>query len=128
MLLPVIYLHGMCSWNLIHIQNRFCYLHTEYCRFPCSTFQLIATVLTYHTFRKRIHSSGVLWIFWLLAFLCSIVTFRSKIMQYSDIVSIVIQCLNENYARWYMPYFKMHCKKLFLPYIVYHIFHSYVHG
>lgn len=53
-------------------------------------------VLTHVVYRKGIHSSGILFIFWLLLLITDIVILRSKIMQsnieVSDLPFLALDC------------------------------------
>lgn len=58
----------------------FCVLNV----FDVCVLQLLATFLIQYERMKGTQSSGVMLIFWLLALLCSTITFRSKILQALD--------------------------------------------
>ena len=47
----------------------------------CVILQTLATVLTYWTFRKWIHSSSWLFVFWLLQLIAVIIEFRSVMIR-----------------------------------------------
>lgn len=51
-------------------------------------FQLLATLLIQYERMKGVQSSGVMLVYWLLALVCATVTFRSKILQALDQVSV----------------------------------------
>ena len=65
-----------------------CFAQYDYIIVCVCVFQLLATFLIQYERMKGVQSSGVMLIYWLLALLCATVTFRSKILQALDQVSL----------------------------------------
>uniref|UniRef100_A0A7N8XQL6 Multidrug resistance-associated protein 1 n=1 Tax=Mastacembelus armatus TaxID=205130 RepID=A0A7N8XQL6_9TELE len=74
--------HVLCHISLFYFMLIMFYFNTT-----CSP-TLLATLLIQYERLKGVQSSGVMLIFWLLALLCATVTFRSKILQALDQVSL----------------------------------------
>jgi len=76
--------------------------------------QTLATVLTYWTFRKWIHSSSWLFIFWLLQLVAVVIEFRSVMMRVRT-----IYCLLHTSSYEHVPCKRLHGEILFVLVVSY---------